>query len=367
MNQFLLQSMTLTQAQQMQFRLTEAIAQEFTGHEFFQFGQVGIDPRYNKPEITARIERVLARFFDAEGCVLVRGAGTGALRLAMQAALRPEESLLLHRAPVYPTTMNTIESLGLKIIYADFNDESSIADKLRHYSVKGVLLQHTRQCLEDVYDLSSVIRIVKSQGDVPVITDDNYAVMKVEGVGVQLGADCSCFSSFKCLGPEGIGVLLGSQTLIRQVEKLNYSGGSKVQGNEAFQVLSGLVQAPVLMAVQSQVVDQLVQELAQESWPEIKNVIAANMQSKVLLIEFHRPVAKRVLAEAEKLGAAPYPVGAESRYEILPMFYRVSHTLLSSVSEAETRMIRINPMRAGTELVKSILRSALDQVMKEGC
>jgi hypothetical protein len=36
------------------------------------------------------------------------------------------------------------------------------------------------------------------------VTDDNYAVMKVPRIGCQCGADLSCFSLFKLLGPGGV-------------------------------------------------------------------------------------------------------------------------------------------------------------------
>jgi hypothetical protein len=56
----------------------------------------------------------------------------------------------------------------------------------------------------------------------------------------------------------------------------------------------------------------------------VKDAFIVNAQSKVLLVEFTEPIAKKVLVEAEKLGAAPYPVGSESKYEFVPMFYRIS-------------------------------------------
>ncbi len=52
----------------------------------------------------------------------------------------------------------------------------------------------------------------------------------------------------------------------------------------------------------------------------MKSAVIANAQSKVLIVEFHQPIAARVLEEAQKLGALPYPVGAESKYEIPPLF-----------------------------------------------
>ena len=35
----------------------------------------------------------------------------------------------------------------------------------------------------------------------------------------------------------------------------------------------------------------------------------ANAQSKVLLVEFVKPIAEKVLHHANELGAAPHPVG----------------------------------------------------------
>ena len=82
-----------------------------------------------------------------------------------------------------------------------------------------------------------------STRDIPVLTDDNYAVMKVKDIGVQCGADLSCFSAFKLLGPEGIGVIAGRKRYIDRLISESYSGGMQTQGHEALDVLHGLVYA----------------------------------------------------------------------------------------------------------------------------
>ena len=71
------------------------------------------------------------------------------------------------------------------------------------------------------------------------------------------------------------------------------------------------------------------------------------------------PIAKKVLAAAEKHGALPNPVGAESKYELAPMFYRVSGTFLRSDPTYADTMIRINPNRAGAETVLRILAESI--------
>ena len=61
---------------------------------------------------------------------------------------------------------------------------------------------------------------------------------------------------------------------------------------------------------------------------------------------------------SEKLGALPNPVGAESKYEFSPLFYKVSGTFIKSDNTLENRMIRINPNRAGVDTVLRILKDS---------
>ena len=83
-----------------------------------------------------------------------------------------------------------------------------------------------------------------------------------------------------------------------------------------------------------------------------------------MLVEFNEPIAKQVLEEAAKLGALRNPVGAESKYEMCPLFYRVSGTFRASDPTLEDRMIRINPNRAGSETILRILNESVKKVKK---
>ena len=89
----------------------------------------------------------------------------------------------------------------------------------------------------------------------------------------------------------------------------------------------------------------------------------ANAQSKVLIVEFHQPIAQAVLIEAQKRGALPYPVGAESKYEIPPLFYRLSGTFREVRPELAQAAIRINPNRSGEETVLRILHESIKQAI----
>lgn len=363
MKTYPLPSISMEEAIQLQFKVVDCVTKEFQGHEILSCGDLGVVMGHNKPVTTEKAERVVAQIFDAEACVFVRGAGSGAIRFGLHTMLKSGEKILVHDAPIYSTTATSLEMLGLVPIRADFNDEESIRNALKKEpETKAALVQYTRQKPDDRYDMHEVIRTIKRERDIPVLTDDNYAVMKVRDTGVQCGADLSCFSSFKLLGPEGIGIVVGKEKYVKRLISESYSGGMQTQGHEALDVLRGLVYAPVSLAIQAQVNDECVRRLKGGEIPEVKDAFLANAQSKVLLVEFKEEIAEAVLYEAQKLGAAPNPIGAESKYEIVPMFYRISGTFRKADPALERRMIRINPMRAGADTILNIIRSSVESV-----
>ena len=364
MNTYPLESISLDTAMKFQFRLVDCIMEEFSGSEFLTCGDLGVVPGLNKPQTTWKAEKVIADFFHAESAILVRGSGTGAIRYALHAVMKSQETLLVHKAPIYSTTQTTIEMLGLKTVRADFNNLEDIERTMKkHPEIKAALVQVTRQSLEDRYELKEVISKIKSCKEIPVITDDNYAVMKVHEIGCEAGGDLACFSTFKLQGPEGIGCVVGKKEYIDLLVNEHYSGGSQTQGWEALEVLRGLVYAPVTLAIQAMTNDECVRRLNDEhEIEEIKSAFLANAQSKVLLVEFKKPIAKKVLAEAEKMGGLKNPVGAESKYEIPPLFYRVSGTFRATDPTIDDRMIRINPNRAGADTIIRILKESIKKV-----
>ena len=53
-------------------------------------------------------------------------------------------------------------------------------------------------------------------------------------------------------------------------------------------------------------------------------------------------------------------MGSNSRYEIAPLVYRMSSSSLAANPELAAWSLRINPMRAGADLVIDLLRRAID-------
>ncbi|WP_019355991.1 MULTISPECIES: aminotransferase class V-fold PLP-dependent enzyme [Streptomyces] len=354
---FPLDTVPVEDAAGQQFRLLEATAAHFAGPELFA-ADAGVVPELGRPRTTARVEAVLAAYFGAEDAALVQGAGTGAIRAALTAAVGPGEPLLVHRAPVYRTTAVTLRGLGVETVEADFNDLDALRSVLASGRFRWAYVQHTRQRLADSYDPGEVLAACRQAG-VRTLTDDNYAVFRVPASGVELGADASCFSLFKLHGPEGVGAVVGAADLVARVHADNYSGGGQVQGHQALDALRALTHVPVMWALQSRVGAEVAERLAAGEVPGVADVRLANAQDRCLLVQLDTPVARRLPEVAARFGAAPYPVGSNSRYEIAPLFYRMSSSALDDAPELADWVVRVNPMRAGADLVLDILRRSL--------
>lgn len=351
----------LAEAAAAQHRLVDLAARHL-GPSYLAGGDVGIVPSLGRPEATAAVERLLAEFFDAEDCALVRGAGTGAIRSALMANLKPGARLIVHDAPVYPTTAVTARAMGLKLVPVDFHDPSAIRAACAPGG-SAVLIQHTRQRLTDRYAMSEVIAAVRAaDSGALIITDECYAALRVPAIGAELGADCSAFSLFKLLGPEGVGCVVGRRACLEQIRADMYSGGSQVQGHEALEAIRALTVAPVMLALQAQATDEVVAAINQGRVDGAREAFVANGQARVAIVMLDQACAPAVIEAAGRLGAATRPVGAESRYEVLPLFYRVSHTFLAARPDLAGCALRINPMRAGAGTVLRILSEALRAV-----
>ncbi|MBE2990007.1 aminotransferase class V-fold PLP-dependent enzyme, partial [Sneathia sp. DSM 16630] len=258
MKTYPLQSITLEEAMEKQFRLVDLIGKYINGKEILDLGDLGVEKTNNMPIRTRTIEKILANFFNAEDAFLVRGSGTNALRLTFFEFLKNENTILVHDGPIYKTSEFSLNSMKVNIKKYNFNDLSTLREYIVENNIKVVLLQHTRQKLDDKYVLKEVIKKIKEiDNNIKIVVDDNYAVLKTPENGVEMGADISAFSCFKLLGPVGIGLIIGKREIIENMRKHNYSGGSQVQGFEAMEVLRGLVYAPVALSIQAKQIEGL--------------------------------------------------------------------------------------------------------------
>lgn len=160
---FPLATIPLDDAVRTQFRLLECVAARFEGQQLFE-ADAGVVPDLGRPRTTARVESVLADFFGAEDAALVQGAGTGAIRAALQGAVGAGDPLLIHRAPVYRTTAVTLRGLGVRTVEADFNDAAALREALESGEFGWAYVQHSRQRLADSYDMGDVLAACRAAG-----------------------------------------------------------------------------------------------------------------------------------------------------------------------------------------------------------
>ena len=355
---------TVQEAQPLQFHLTDCMTKHFTGDQFLSLGDLGVSPGFGKPDQTNRVESVLADFFNSDAAALVRGSGTGAIRNILSQLISPGDYMFIHTAPVYTTTRDTIAMLGIETRRVDYNDLQAVQEELEtDHQSKVFYIQHARQQPSDTYDLQELIKLVKRiRPELPVVVDDNYLALKAYGIGVEYGADYSTFSGFKVLGPEGIGVIVGKEEAIAKVHEHNYSGGGQVQGYEAMELLRMMTFAPVMLATQNEEVEKVCQKLNEGIMDGIQSAYMVNAQSKVIIVELTKPIAQEVIKQSNRFGAATHPVGAESKYEITPMIYRVSGSFIDADPKMKDYGIRINPMKSGASTVLRILEESMNSV-----
>jgi hypothetical protein len=198
---------------------------------------------------------------------------------------------------------------------------------------------------------------------VPVLADDNYAVMRVPEISVQAGAAASAFSFFKLLAAANIGCVLAPADVVSGIRRDLSSAGCQVQGPEAMEALRSLVYAPVALALQDQVVrdatDRINELVAAGKLAGIAGAVAAQPAIRTVVLVFEQPVAEAFLAAAWRNGSPSRSVGEEAAIEVLPLFTYLTGTFLRGTPGLERYCLRINPMRGGVDAIMRVVLGAL--------
>lgn len=346
----------------LQQRIVAAACAHLPSNAMFN-ADAGVVPGLGRPETTSLVEAAIADAFGAEAACLVQGAGSGAIRVALSAGpwSAGDRRLIVHSAPDYSTTATTFRDGCVDPVRVDLNSPEAVSQLLANGNhPRWGYVQHTRQRLTDSFDPLDTVRTLTGAG-IRVIVDDNYAVLRCKGIGAEVGAAASAFSLFKLHGPEGVGVVVGDGDIVEQAHRLNYSGGGQVQGWQAAASLQALACAPANWAWQSREVLRIVDMLRHGAVAGIVDAGVVNAQDLCVVALLGSPNSDKVREAAARHGAAPYPVGSNSRYEIAPLVYRLSSSTLEAAPELRNWTLRINPMRAGAELTIDILKRALEE------
>lgn len=360
---------SLEEAIERQYRIAHVLFRHMTATQSLEAGDYGQAAHPDgrpagsgggRPLRTILVENVIAELFGAEAALLVPGAGTGAIRTAAAAVLAPGGTLLVHDAPVYKTTEATIKMFEYRTIKMDFNH---LDGKMAPKAPDAILIQHIPQKPGDHCRIEKTISFFrKCYGEgIPIITDDNYAVMRARKIGTETGADLSAFSTFKLLGPEGVGCIVGKKRYIEAASKALSSAGCQVQGPAAMEVIRGMIYAPVALAIQKKAITETAERINEKrqdspAWGKyIEGAFPLEAGHPNIVMILKEPKAGEFLRLCREAGAAGYSVGEESRYDVLPVFTHISSNFIKADPDLDSRCFRINPFRCGPDTVMEIL------------
>jgi hypothetical protein len=362
--------MTVQQAAAEQYRIVDAIQRVLGSDEIFaeDYGQErslasGAFGSGGRPVATAKVEQALAGYFGTEDVVLVPGAGTGSIR-AMLGVVPPRGRVLLHEGLPYKTTAAALARMALETVAVDFNDLDAVKAALRG-DVDALYVQHVPHRLGDRYELGPLISAARDErgDDLVILVDDNYAAMRTPSIGVHLGADASALSLFKVLASANVGCVAGTAEVTSRVRQDFGSAGSQVQGPEAMDALRSMVYAPVALALQNEVVIEASAEINRlvgaGRLPSVRCAVPSQVAMRAIALVFDEPIAQEFLRSAWRNGSPSRSVGEEARYDVLPLFTYLAGTFLKSAPGIENYVVRINPLRGGTETIVRVLEAAL--------
>ena len=362
-------TLSVDQAIQMQFDLVDVIANHFTGSEILQSGDFGLASPNRMPKFTKKVEECLADFFGGKAAVLTRGGGTGAIRYMLSGVLKPGDRIIVNDAPLFPTTKNSLDEMNIQVTRIDYNKTGEIGSAIRE-ETKGILIVHSYDKVADAYDLEKIIELIKSSKFNPIImTDESYAAMHSQHIGVKLGADLSAFSLFKLFGPPGISIVLaGTERGVRILEKVRgtiSSGGTIVQGPEAMDVLRSIVHAPVMQAISNRVIKEVVDRINNGEIEGVRRAYASDVHLRHIVVELTDPIDKKVMDVISEFGACTWLVGAESRYEIAFAVNSKDEIPEARIyqeanPELEGHILVVIPFRAGADTIIRVLKQGIN-------
>ena len=203
--------MTLDEAIAAQFRLVDIAQRVMGSDEVFakDYGQVRELATVGfggggRPRATARVEQVLARYFECEDAVLVHGAGSGAIRTMLNASAAPGRGSSSTTAAAQDDAPGDAAHGARPLAYADYNDAAALrAEPARQPAGHGLYSSTCRSNSAMATTSPATIQLIRAVAPQPVriVVDDNYAGMRAARIGVQLGRTPPRCRSSSCSRP----------------------------------------------------------------------------------------------------------------------------------------------------------------------
>ena len=148
MNVYPLESIDIEEAKEKQFKIVDIITKHFRGSEILTRGDLGVIKGINKPSFTLKAENIISEFFNAEKSVLVRGAGTAAIKWGLYGLLKDKNRRNINGGI---STMMDLKKLGLFVGGALFGSAGikvlSSDDAKKLYTQTTAAVLRAKECV----------------------------------------------------------------------------------------------------------------------------------------------------------------------------------------------------------------------------
>ncbi len=149
----------------------------------------------------------------------------------MKKHLKKDDEVLLtkseHASNVLPW-MKLSEEIGIVIKYIDLDDDYSLTVENVRKSIsdktKVISIAHVTNVIGDVRDIYTIGKICREK-NILFCVDGAQSVPHMKVDFKKANIDFLSFSGHKMLGPTGVGVLVGREELLNDMEPLFYGGG----------------------------------------------------------------------------------------------------------------------------------------------
>jgi hypothetical protein len=132
--------------------------------------------------------------------------------------------------------------------------------------------------------------------------------------------------------------------------------------------LRSVVYAPVALALQNEVVIEAAAEINRlvevGELTGLRCAVPSQLAMRAIALVFDEPIAEEFLRSAWRNGSPSRSVGEEARYDVVPLFTYLAGTILKSAPGIEGYVVRINPLRGGTDTIVRVLKAALGDVRR---
>lgn len=232
--------------------------------------------RTANPTVAAFAKRVALLEQGEQG--VATATGMAAIQAALLTFLSAGDHLICSRS-LFGTTMgflnNHVKRFGIEITFVPQTDLAAWQEAIRP-NTKMLFLETPSNPLSEIADLAALAKIAHS-ADALLVVDNSFCTPAIQQP-LKHGVDLSVQSATKAIDGHGRvqgGIIVGSSSLMKEVQQYMNAAGISLSPFHAWVLLSGLETLPLRMRAQSNTALNVARWLQQQ--PQVKAVYYAGL------------------------------------------------------------------------------------------